>query len=123
MRIYFLLLFAFFIVGCVPQPAIIVESAVLGEQTVTIAQGTQYRNGNLRIGVISVLENSAALAILVEANDPSEAQTNSVKETLAVGNETNAGGYMIKNIRTKTGIGGFRPGQSSGSVTLQITPI
>jgi len=121
MRNYlFFALLAVALIGCtIPGPE---QRIIPGEDIVTIAQGTQYHGSGLRIGVVSVKEDSATLSIIVEAAEPSEAQApNFVTITLAVGEETNADGYTIKNLRTETGIGGFMPGQSSGSVTLRIT--
>lgn len=123
MRAYLgIVLLTFFIAGCAPQPIVPRENLPEGEDTVTIAQGTQYNRGDLRIGVVNVKEDAATLAIIVEAAEPSEAQApNFVTVTLAVDEETTADGYTIRNLQTKTGIGGFMPGQSSGSVTLHIT--
>lgn len=118
-----IILLTLFVVGCAPQPIVDAESAAPGQDIVTVAQGTQYRRGNLRIGVVSVSENEAILAVIVDPTDPSQMQNNIVRETIAVGEETNAGGYRIKNRKTAPRIGGFMSGQSSGSVTLEITEL
>ncbi len=119
----YIIILTLFIISCTPQPTLDTENTAPDSDVVTVAQGTQYRRGNLRIGIISVSENAATLSVIIETADPSQAQNSSVKKTLAVGEETGIGAYLIKNLKTETGIGGVMPGQSSGSVTLQITQV
>lgn len=124
MRAYLgIILLTFFMIGCAPQPEINRDNLLPGEDIVSVAQGTQYSHGRVSIGVVNVEKDSATLAITVEAENPEAQSPSYVRETLAIGETTTADSYTIKVLQTKLGIGGFMPGQSSGSVTLQVTPI
>lgn len=120
MRTYIgIILLTFFIIGCTPE--IDRTNLAPGEDIVSVAQGTQYSRGNLNIGVVNVDKEFATLSIYVQPEDDAEAPAQ-VRKKLLIGEELVAGGYRIKVLQTETGIGGFMPGQSSGSVTLSIRP-
>ena len=97
--------------GCTePEPT--------GPDIFSVAQGTQLNRGDLRIGIHSVTEESAALVVRIESLNLTE------RVVLGIGEEKEVGEYVIKNLGTKKYfLGGLKPGAPSGSVRLQVKKI
>lgn len=114
-----LVILALAIAAAIPISGCVQPDTPREEGSITIAQGTQYRGGTLRIGLISVSGDSAALALLDESVEP--AQNKNID--LRVGESASFGGYLIENLGAEEWFGGFMPGQSSGSVTLNVTAL
>lgn len=97
--------------ACTPAQDFPVEPGTI---QVVVSQGTQYNGQDFQIGVVSVSEDSAVLAV---RTDELGAKNFEIKE----GESIQYGQHTIKVLDArKSLIPSLRPGQPSGSVKLQI---